>query len=177
MRKNHEQASAGNASQTISAYGIGRVLLLEHGTSADPRQSRTATAGATVSGQRVILEILLCPGLSGNGDRKQSPDTELYSNLLRNALIRLLGGSNEISDTSREIDAIATSRTPLITPLTDQQLAVLQLLEEGLPAKNMAVRLRISIHTVNYHKRNLYRNLNVSSATEAIRKARDSGLI
>ena len=108
---------------------------------------------------------------------EQPADTELYSDLLRSALIQLLSGISDTPDASRKIDAVAASRTPGITPLTDQQLAVLQLLEEGLSAKNMAARLRISIHTVNYHKRNLYRNLNVSSATEAIRRARESGLI
>lgn len=177
MRQNHAQASDPDAGQTISARGVGRVLLLEHNTNADSPQALPATAGATVGGQRVILGLLLYSEPSRNGNREQPTDTELYSDLLRSALIQLLSGINETPDTSREIDAIAASKTPLIVPLTDHQLAVLQLLEEGLSAKSMAARLEVSIHTVNYHKRNLYRKLNVSSATEAIRRARESGLI
>ena len=45
--------------------------------------------------------------------------------------------------------------------LTSRQLKVLTLMADGRPAKRIASQLDLSIHTVHFHHRNLYRNLGV----------------
>lgn len=61
--------------------------------------------------------------------------------------------------------------------LTDRQLEVLRLLADGRPAKRIASDMGISIHTVHFHQRNLYRTLSVVSSTGAIKRARELGLL
>lgn len=61
--------------------------------------------------------------------------------------------------------------------LTDRQLDVLQLLAKGLPAKGIASKMNLSIHTIHSHKRSLYLTLGVVSATGAIRRAEELRLL
>lgn len=61
--------------------------------------------------------------------------------------------------------------------LTDRQLEVLKLLADGRPAKRIASDMGISIHTVHFHQRNLYRTLDVASSTGAIKRARELALL
>lgn len=61
--------------------------------------------------------------------------------------------------------------------LTGRQVDVLRLLADGRPAKRIASDMGISIHTVHFHQRNLYRSLGASSSTGAIKRARELGLL
>lgn len=61
--------------------------------------------------------------------------------------------------------------------LTERQLDVLRLLADGRPAKRIASDIGISIHTVHFHQRNLYRTLGVVSSTGAIKRAGELGLL
>ena len=61
--------------------------------------------------------------------------------------------------------------------LTDRQLEVLRLLADGRPAKRIALDLGLSIHTVHFHQRNLYRALGVGSSTGALKRAAELGLL
>lgn len=60
---------------------------------------------------------------------------------------------------------------------TVRQLEVLRLMADGRPAKSIASELGISIHTVHFHQRNLYRALGVSSSTAALKSAAETGLL
>jgi DNA-binding CsgD family transcriptional regulator len=60
--------------------------------------------------------------------------------------------------------------------LTGRQLKVLGLMSAGRSAKQIALELGLSIHTVRSHQRNLYRALGVGSATGALRRAAELGL-
>lgn len=62
-------------------------------------------------------------------------------------------------------------------PLTERELTVLRLVDEGLRSKEIAMRLSVSTRTVAFHLNNAYRKLNVSSRTEALRIARLRGLL
>ena len=56
--------------------------------------------------------------------------------------------------------------------LTDREQAVLDLILEGFPYKQIADRLDLSVYTVNFHIRNIYRKLQVHSRAEAVAKLR-----
>lgn len=56
--------------------------------------------------------------------------------------------------------------------LTDQEEKVLHLIAEGLLNKEIASRMRISLDTVKFHVKNIYRKLGVHSRTQAIQRAK-----
>ncbi|MET9023680.1 helix-turn-helix transcriptional regulator [Actinopolymorpha sp. NPDC004070] len=69
------------------------------------------------------------------------------------------------------------SPTAMSVGLTGRQLAVLQLLAEGLTAEAIARRLAISPRTVHVHLDHLYRKLGVRDRLKAVLVARDLGLV
>jgi two-component system, NarL family, response regulator YdfI len=66
---------------------------------------------------------------------------------------------------------------PLSDPLSDRELAVLDLLAEGLSNKLIAHRLSISEHTVKTHIASIFAKLGASSRTEALTLAIRRGLV
>ena len=56
--------------------------------------------------------------------------------------------------------------------LTEREQAVLDLVLEGFPYKQIADRLELSVYTVNFHIRNIYGKLQVHSRAEAVAKLR-----
>jgi DNA-binding NarL/FixJ family response regulator len=56
--------------------------------------------------------------------------------------------------------------------LTDREQAVLDLVLEGFLYKQIADQLDLSVYTVNFHIRNIYRKLQVHSRSEALAKLR-----
>jgi DNA-binding CsgD family transcriptional regulator len=61
--------------------------------------------------------------------------------------------------------------------LTCRELAVLQLLAEGLTAESIGRRLGVSRHTVRKHLEHVYRKLGVTDRLVAVREARAQGLL
>lgn len=64
-----------------------------------------------------------------------------------------------------------------VPTLTARQSDVLALMSDGRSAKRIASELGLSIHTVHFHQRNLYRALGVGSSTEALKRAGELGLL
>lgn len=64
----------------------------------------------------------------------------------------------------------------LVEPLTERELEVLCLLDEGCSNREIARRLLITLHTVKKHNSNIYAKLGVSSRTQAVARARQLGL-
>lgn len=54
--------------------------------------------------------------------------------------------------------------------LTDREIDILYLTKHGLSYKEIAYKLEISYHTVNYHMKNLYEKLKVSSKAQLLSK-------
>jgi len=55
--------------------------------------------------------------------------------------------------------------------LTPQEISLLKLLIEGHHKKTAAREMKISVHTVSFHLKNIYEKLQVHSKTEAVAKA------
>lgn len=62
-------------------------------------------------------------------------------------------------------------------PLTAREAEVLTLLSEGLPNKQIALRLQISEHTVKFHIASIFAKLGAGSRTEAVSIGARQGLI
>jgi LuxR family maltose regulon positive regulatory protein len=66
---------------------------------------------------------------------------------------------------------------PLVEPLTAREIDVLRLLALGLPNREIADRLVISLGTVKRHTGNIYGKLGVDNRTQAILRAQELGLL
>ena len=78
-----------------------------------------------------------------------------------------------ISDYVRQVER--SDETP--DSLTDRELEVLTLVAEGLTNRQIALKLNISIKTVQTHRANLMDKLNLHDRTELVRYAIRRGLI
>ena len=70
-----------------------------------------------------------------------------------------------------------TSDQPLIEPLSQRELEVLQLLGQGLSNREISERLYLALSTVKGHNRNIYAKLQVQRRTQAVARARELGLL
>ena len=70
-----------------------------------------------------------------------------------------------------------TTFDELLSPLTDREVEVLNLLAQGHQNKQIALALGISDHTVKFHVSSIYNKLNATNRAEAIRRGVRSGLI
>jgi len=71
----------------------------------------------------------------------------------------------------------STPSQPLVEPLTNRELDVLELLAQRLSNKEIADKLFISTTTVKSHIQNIYGKLNVSKRREAVEKAMKIGIL
>ncbi len=66
---------------------------------------------------------------------------------------------------------------PLVEPLTNRELDVLELLTQRLQNKEIADKLFISVETVKGHLKNIYQKLNVSKRRDAVEKGKKIGIL
>jgi LuxR family maltose regulon positive regulatory protein len=71
----------------------------------------------------------------------------------------------------------STFSQPLIEPLTNREIDVLELLAQRLSNKEIAEKLFISAETVKGHLQNIYQKLEVGKRRQAVEKAQSSGII
>lgn len=66
---------------------------------------------------------------------------------------------------------------PLVDPLTNREIDILDLLAQRLQNKEIAAKLFISSQTVKKHLNNIYRKLSVNGRRQAVEKARTLGIL
>ncbi len=69
------------------------------------------------------------------------------------------------------------SNQPLIEPLSDRELEVLQYLAKGMSNQAIADQLFVSLAAVKWHARNIYGKLEVNNRTQAVARARELRLL
>lgn len=65
----------------------------------------------------------------------------------------------------------------LVEPLSERELEVLHLLARGITYAEIAQQLVVSLNTVRFHIKSLYRKLGVYKQVKAIERARELGLL
>lgn len=88
---------------------------------------------------------------------------------------RLLGLLNERHST--QAPRVKPEQAGLIEPLSQREIEVLALINQGLANKDIANRMDVAPATVKAHIRNLYGKLSVGRRTEALARARELGLL
>jgi len=66
---------------------------------------------------------------------------------------------------------------PLIEPLSQRELKILQLIAQGLSNREIGERLFLALDTIKGHNRKIFDKLEVQSRTEAVARAHELGLI
>ena len=66
---------------------------------------------------------------------------------------------------------------PLIEPLSQRELEVLQLIAQGISNREISERLFIALITVKGHNQKIFGKLQVRRRTEAVARARELGLL
>ena len=69
------------------------------------------------------------------------------------------------------------STQPLVEPLTNRELEILDLLAQRFQNKEIAEKLFISPETVKKHLNNIYGKLSVSNRRQAVEKAETLGIL
>jgi len=82
-----------------------------------------------------------------------------------------------LAGVSQQADSAAQETQPLIDPLSEREMEILNLLAEGCTNQEIAEQLIIAIGTVKAHTVNIYRKLNVNRRTQAVARARELGLV
>ena len=78
---------------------------------------------------------------------------------------------------SRETAAKTAVSQPLIEPLSERELEILDLIALGLSNRQIATRLVLSLATVKWHASNIYGKLGVGNRNQAVVRAREVGLV
>ncbi len=92
------------------------------------------------------------------------------------AIRKILKGQIYLSDpiASKMIGSFvggASPGTPPIQTLTDRELQVFELIGRGIPTREIAAKLHLSVKTIDAHRENIKRKLRVDSATELLKHA------
>lgn len=105
--------------------------------------------------------------------RKTAPGKELVQ------AVRAVASGANVLEPGIARRLLTSSRQPQRTSstLTERELAVLQLLAEGLRNRDVASRLGISARTVDRHCDNIYAKLGVGTRTEAVVRAISTKLV
>lgn len=92
---------------------------------------------------------------------------------MRPAYVNRLLAASRAGESPRQ----ARPSQPLVDPLSERELEVLQLLAQGLSNQQIGDRLYLALSTVKGHNRNIFAKLQVARRTEAIARARDLGIL
>ena len=115
----------------------------------------------------------LCAGASGYL-LKNTPLTEVKESIE----LLVAGGAPMSPQIARKvIEYFNPKKSPLESPLTPTEKRVVQSLVEGLSYKMIADVMNISMETVRFHIKNIYKKLHVHSRATAVRVALERKLV
>lgn len=103
---------------------------------------------------------------------KDSPVNDII-----NAIRSALDGNRYISQRATEILLSQRQKDEVETNLTQTEVEILKSIAQGKTTKEIANERFSSIHTINTHRKNIFRKIGVNSAHEAIKYAFRSGLV
>ena len=117
----------------------------------------------------------MCAGACGYLLKKTPPER-----LIESLKEVVAGGAPMSPEVARRVIHLFSRFRPLDNAsygLTQQETRLLNLLAQGHHYKTAAAQLKISVHTVGFHLRAIYKKLQVHSKSEAVAKALREGLV
>ena len=108
------------------------------------------------------------------------PDSEHIERMLQDGVVGLLTKDCSVEELCTAIRTVVSGQTYIrpgqADPLSVRERQVLQLLADGLSAKDSGDRLKISVKTVDVHRKNIRRKLRISSIAELTKYAIRMGI-
>lgn len=134
------------------------------------RHQRVRTLVHSMYDESLYADRCLHAGAMGYVNKGANPDEVIKA--IREILAGRVYLSPSMTSTilGRTVSRDKTQADPIDT-LTDRQLEVFRLIGEGLTAARIAERLHISVHTVETHRENIKRKLDVDQLSELTRRA------
>lgn len=97
-----------------------------------------------------------------------------------NAIITVMNGKRYICEEIKEIiieqDLTDDTEKINIGQLTDKELSVIKGIKQGLSSKELAVKLNVSVKTIETHRYNILKKLNQKNTTAAINILHEKGV-
>lgn len=88
-----------------------------------------------------------------------------------------LQGGEQKREEAPPAPTVASSSQPLIEPLSERELEILRLIDQGLSNQEISERLFLALSTVKGHNRNIFGKLGAERRTEAVARARELGVL
>ncbi|MBK5194749.1 MAG: response regulator transcription factor [Proteiniphilum sp.] len=96
---------------------------------------------------------------------------------IKDALMSVAAGEVYWCDFSKSVMRTGVPQTKIPDPLTPSEKNILREIALGKTTKEIAAEKYLSFHTINAHRRNIYRKLKLNSVNEVTRYALQAGLI
>lgn len=84
---------------------------------------------------------------------------------------------NRILDVVTESEKEGAGKDCSPTSLSQREIEVVEYIAQGLTAAEVADKMCLSVHTINTHRKNIFKKLGVNSTTELVRYALKTALI
>jgi DNA-binding NarL/FixJ family response regulator len=96
---------------------------------------------------------------------------------IKDALMGVAAGEVYLCDFAQSVMRTGVPQTKITDPLTPSEKNILREIALGKTTKEIAAEKYLSFHTINAHRRNIYRKLKLNSVNEVTRYALQAGLI
>lgn len=97
--------------------------------------------------------------------------------IIQEAIQAAISGHRYICQRATEIILDQNQKEETPTTLTPTEIEILKSIAQGKTTKDIATERFCSIHTINTHRKNIFRKLGVNTAHEAIKYAFRAGLV
>ena len=122
------------------------------------------------------VEEMLNAGINGFISKQKSDARELSE-----AIYAVMDGleyfGKDITSIIYDVYVAKKKTTEVTSEFTEREKEVILLCSEGLICKEVADRLKMSIHTVNTHKKNIFQKLGINNTMEMVQYALKHGII
>jgi len=108
---------------------------------------------------------------------KVETDPEKTLDVARMVVQGLTYFGRDISEIISRIYMSKKKQMEVTSEFSEQEKRVIEYSHEGLPAKLIADRMKISTSAVNWHKSNIFRKLGINNTQEMVRYALKNGII
>jgi DNA-binding NarL/FixJ family response regulator len=122
------------------------------------------------------IKAMLDAGINGFISKRKSGTNEL-AEAIQSVMNGLEYFGRDISAIIYDVFISKKKTTTIPNEFTDREREIILACRDGLLSKEIAVRLGISINTVNTHKKNIFQKLGINNTMEMVQYALKNGII